>query len=58
MTATAGHSVEAFSTAERWMLRLALFMALGGVGFASAWWIDNGAAVYVSRLATGFILCL
>ena len=41
-----------------WLPGGALIAALAALGFAVPWWIENGASVYVSLLATGFSLCL
>ena len=41
-----------------WLPVGALLAGLAALGFAVPWWIENGASVYVSLLATGFSLCL
>ncbi len=49
---------EPVTALDRWLLFAVGFLSLAAIGFSAAWWIDNGASVYVARLAVGFILCL
>ena len=45
-------------TTLAWIAPGALLVALAALGFAVPWWIENGASVYVSLLASGLTLCL
>ncbi len=49
---------ETVTALERILLTAVGILSLATLGFSAAWWIDNGASVYVARIAAGFILCL